>query len=340
VRSLREGIRNSLVIAAIFCVALSITATLFAQTASSSTTLYVDPPSIEDPTILPNDTIIIRIMIDSVVGMKVCRFNLTYSPSVLSVQRVTKLPVQSLYPKMSMEIDDTVGYVAINLTYASALTINTNTGLVEIEFFVKDYGATPLHFDSSTLLDGSGEPIPHETRDGFVRIFIRNIAVKDVSALYTETYVGRIIPINVTVLNEGDIPESFTVSLFYDTTLISTEDVTDLQPKENVTITFNWDTGTVSPSLTPYTIMANATVLPHESNTTDNTLVDGTVKLKILGDVNGDGTVNITDLMTWDAAYLSHPGDPNWNEQADIDYNGVVDKADANIIIEHYKETL
>lgn len=337
---MREKTKKMLVIAAILCVALTITgATLFAQTSPSGTTLYVDPPSIEDPTILPNDTITIRIMIDSVVGMKNCEFNLTYSPKVLSVQRVTKRPVQGLYPRINMGIDDITGFIWVNLSYANAVTITTDTALVEIEFFVKDYGTTPLHFDSSTLHDNLGQPIPHDKQDGFVRIFIRNIAVVSVSTNYTETYVGRTIPVNVTVLNDGDITESFTVSLFYDTTLISTQDVTNLPPKGNTTLTFDWNTGSVLPSLTPYTIKAETSILPHEANVTDNTLVDGTVKLKIVGDVNGDGTVNIDDLVAWDAAYLTQPGNPNWNEQADINYDDIVDKADATIIIQHYKET-
>jgi len=239
-----------------------------------------------------------------------------------------------------MDADDNAGYIWVNLTYAAAITISTNTALVEIEFFVKGYGTSPLHFESSLLKDNAGTPIPHETQDGFVRIFVRNIAVQDVSVLYHETYVGRVIPINVTVLNDGDIPESFSVSLFYNSTLIATQNVIDLLPKENTTLTFNWDTTTVPPSLDLYVIKAEASILPNEANIADNTLEDGTVKLKIVGDVNGDGIVDIGDLTAWDAAYLSQPGDTNWNEQADLNYDGYVDKADATIILEHYHETL
>jgi hypothetical protein len=272
--------------------------------------------------------------------MKNCEYNLTYNPDVLSLQRVTKTPIQTLYPKMSLIIDDIAGYVWTNLTYATPLTIISNTTLVEMEFFIRDYGASPLHFDSSALRDGSGNPLLHDAQDGLALIFRRNIAVVDISSLYTETYVGRIIPVNVTVLNDGDIPETFNVTLYYDTTLIGEQQVADLPSKENTTLTFNWDTNPVPASLVPYTLTANATILPYETNTADNTLVDGGVTLKIVGDVNGDGAVNITDLVAWDAAYLSHLGDLNWNAQADLDYSGLVDGDDAKIIIDHYKETL
>lgn len=338
---MREQKKIVLAVTLILIAAVSITiVTFYGLMAPSSTTLYVDPSLIENPALKPNDTIIIWMKIDAVSGMKNCEYNLTYNPDVLSLQRVTKAQVQGFYPKMSLVIDDVAGYVWTNLTYANPLTVTSNTTLVEMEFFIRDYGASPLHFDSSALRDSSGNLIAHDTQDGFVLIFQRNIAVIDVSSLYTETYVGRIIPINVTVLNDGDIPEGFNVTLYYDTTLIGEQEVASLPSKENTTLTFNWDTSPVLASLVPYTLTANATILPYETNTTDNTLVDGTVTLKIVGDVNGDGAVNITDLVAWDAAYLSHPGDPNWNAQADLDYNGVVDGDDAKIIIDHYYNAL
>jgi len=337
----REQAKIASAAALILVAAFSVAAiTFYGHTTPSSTTLYVDPPFIEDPVLAPNDTVVMWIKIDSVVGMKNCEYNLTYNPDVLSLQRVTKGQVQGLYPKMSLIIDDIAGYVWTNLTYANPLTIVSNTTLVEMEFFIRDYGASPLHFDSSALRDGSGNSISHDTQDGFVLIFRRNIAVIDISSLYSETYVGRTIPVNVTVLNEGDIPETFNVTLYYETTLIGEQQVANLPPKENTTLTFNWNTSPVPASLVPYTLTANATILPYETNTTDNKLVDGTVTLKIVGDVNGDGEVNITDLVEWDAAYLSHPNDPNWNAQADLDYSGLVDGDDAKIIIDHYKETL
>lgn len=338
---MQEKFRNILAMAAILCIALSITATtLLAQMGSSSPTLYVDPPRIEDPTILPNDTITIRIMLSSVANMKNCKFNLTFSPNILLVLRITESKVQGQYPQTKMDVDSDAGYIWISLSYKNALTINTDTALVEIEFYVKNFGTTYLHFQSSELLDNAGQPIPHETNDGFVMIFIRNIVVKEIVLPLHETYVGRIIPVNVTVLNDGDIPENFTISLFYDSTLVGAKGVIDLQPKENITLIFNWDSGSVSPRMAPYTIKAEASTVPYEINVTDNMLVDGTIKLKIVGDVNGDGTVDINDLIAWDKAYGTHAGEPNWNEQADINMDGVVDKADAMLILEHYKEHL
>jgi hypothetical protein len=341
VKNLPRNNKTILAILAILCVAIPFAAaTLLVKTTPSDTTLYVDPSSIEDPTILPGDHIIIHIVIDSVSNMKTCEFNLTFSPTILSVWRITKLAVQGQYPDSKVNFDSDAGYIWVSLTYKSAVTIASNTAILEIEFVVKDYGFTSLHFQSSELLDNAGQPITHETQDGSVKIIIRNIITKQISLLTHETYVGRVIPINVTVLNDGNVPENFTVSLFYDSTLVEAKNVTNLPPKENITLTFNWDTGAVSPSITPYTVKAEASTVPYEVNVTDNALVDGTIKLKIVGDVNGDGIVNINDLIAWDNAYGSHAGDGNWNEQADVNNDGIVDKADATLILGHYKETL
>ena len=56
----------------------------------------------------------------------------------------------------------------------------------------------------------------------------------------------------------------------------------------------------------------------------------------IPGDLNGDGTVGLDDLVMLAQAYGCRPGDPNWNPVADINGDGVVDLADLVILVQHY----
>jgi hypothetical protein len=56
----------------------------------------------------------------------------------------------------------------------------------------------------------------------------------------------------------------------------------------------------------------------------------------ILGDLNSDFKVSLQDLVILANAYGSRPGDLNWNPNADIDGNGIVDQTDANILAQHY----
>jgi len=55
-----------------------------------------------------------------------------------------------------------------------------------------------------------------------------------------------------------------------------------------------------------------------------------------LPDVNGDGLVDIFDLVAVALAYGSKPNDPNWNSNADLNDDGLVDIFDLVIVSAHY----
>jgi hypothetical protein len=60
----------------------------------------------------------------------------------------------------------------------------------------------------------------------------------------------------------------------------------------------------------------------------------------LIGDLNGDGKVDIMDIAIVAKAYGSIPGDPNWNPVADINGDGKVDIMDIAIVAKHYGETI
>ena len=53
----------------------------------------------------------------------------------------------------------------------------------------------------------------------------------------------------------------------------------------------------------------------------------------VVGDVDGDGDVDLSDLGILLAAWLSEPGDPNWYPGADLDGDGDVDQSDLGILM-------
>jgi hypothetical protein len=202
------------------------------------------------------------------------------------------------------------------------------------------YGKTALDLHNSVLKDSNGFLIPHEEVDGEVWIMKHDIAVTSIEPPFLETYPGRIVPINVKVKNVGDLLEpTFTVSLYVDAALLGTQTVTNLVANETRTLPFSWDTTGAVPRVAPYIIKAQASVVPYEVDTTNNVLTIN-FKIKLIGDVNGDGTVDFSDLTLWNTAYGSKSGDGNWNPQADINGDGLVDKQDGILIVQHYKEHL
>ena len=60
-------------------------------------------------------------------------------------------------------------------------------------------------------------------------------------------------------------------------------------------------------------------------------LSSSVVAAKVLGDVNGDGVVNCSDLALIKASFGSRSGAPAFNPDVDLDSNGLIDIRDLAI---------
>jgi len=166
-----------------------------------------------------------------------------------------------------------------------------------------------------------------------------DIAVTEVVPYRSWVYEGRLVPVNVTLLNCGDFNETVTVDLYYNFTAnqqIGTM-TTDLSPNETKTLTFVWNTLGVQ-HCHNYTITALANI-QFDSNTTNN-VKEGTIRIKvrIMGDINGDGKVDMKDIAIAASAFGSYPSHSKWNPDADIDENDKIDLKDIALIAKHFGE--
>jgi PKD repeat protein len=91
-----------------------------------------------------------------------------------------------------------------------------------------------------------------------------------------------------------------------------------------------------------YTVILNVT---DASGFTSDVAYTVTVQSKLLGDINGDGVVNILDAILLANAFGSHgpnydylgePASPNWNPNADLNGDGVVNILDAIILANNF----
>lgn len=105
-------------------------------------------------------------------------------------------------------------------------------------------------------------------------IVVHDIAVLSVAPESFRLYQGQTVNINVAVANLGNYSETFPVSVYYvkdaNETLISTGSVTELAIRTNKTVTFVWDTSSVTPG--NYTIKALASAAEGDKNLTNNVL--------------------------------------------------------------------
>jgi len=94
-----------------------------------------------------------------------------------------------------------------------------------------------------------------------------------------------------------------------------------LTTKNSTTITFTWNTTGVAKG--NYTITAYTHPVPPETDTTDNTYVNGWIIVAMPGDITGpdgypDGKCDMRDVYVVARAFGSHPNHPRWNPNADI----------------------
>jgi len=163
----------------------------------------------------------------------------------------------------------------------------------------------------------------------------RDVAVLDVTTCkdgckpFPTVSQNYTMHINVTVENQGSLAESFNVTVYANSTLINQTELV-LPVATSTVLTIKWN---ATLAYGNYTISAMADVVENETDTEDNTCIDGTVLVTIPGDVNGDFQVKPKDLNTLLAAYGSRPYNPNCDLAGD---DHKIGPQDLNMLLSHY----
>ncbi len=239
------------------------------------------------------------------------------------------------------ETFDVKAYYNVSLIGTQTVTNLAPSATVDL-IFTWDTTGVP---EGNYTISANATTVPYEFNtfnnnfiDGIVSVvkIIRDLAITNVVTSRTWVYQGHQVQINVTAKNEGNLTETFNVSAYFDSSIIGNQTITNLPPDNETTLTFIWSTIGV-PYCHNYTISAYAWPVPGEANLADNTFVDGKVKVRILGDINGDGTVDGSDLIIVARAFGSYgpnylgpgsPAHPRWNPDSDITEDNVVDGLD------------
>jgi len=160
-----------------------------------------------------------------------------------------------------------------------------------------------------------------------------DVAVTHVTVSRTVIGRGYSMNVSVTVANQGEYTETFNVTLYANTTFVTSATIT-LLAGNSMTIIFTWNTAGFAYG--KYKVSAVADTLPGEADVSDNTLADGLVAVTILGDVNGDLKVDGKDVAYAAKAYNTRPGQLNWNPNADVNCDGKVDGKDLTAIAKYF----
>ncbi len=204
------------------------------------------------------------------------------------------------------------------------------SGVWELVGYLQQLGWGPA-FHAFIRVAIATSPIAAEDHD----VAVIDMVTSKTGCLPAETVgQGYTIDINATVENQGGFTETFNVTLYGNATVIGSQNVPSLNPGDNRTLMFTWDTTGWTKG--NYSISAYAWPVPLETDLADNNMTYGWVFVTIPGDVDGDRDVDIFDIVRMAGAYGTRRGDPKYDPNADLDDDGDVDIFDIVIAAGNY----
>jgi hypothetical protein len=256
---------------------------------SASATIAVDPKVGGKA---PGEFYSANITISEVNGLVLWEFNLTFNTAILEVVNVVegsflKQVGNTIMPKPVL--NNTAGFVmAADALSSYAVGANGSGVLATVVFEVKAEGTSSLHFSQldkrwpytwdrelATLVS-----IPYVAIDGVFKYpveLVHDVAVSDIAVSSLTVATGETVSVNVTLLNRGNVTESFDVTLYYDSTVIETQTVLGLIPDRSRTVMFEWETGQVA--VGDHVLTAVASVVDGETIVLDNSFSFVAVKV-------------------------------------------------------------
>lgn len=167
-----------------------------------------------------------------------------------------------------------------------------------------------------------------------------DVAISNALPLKTVVGLGYSMNISVTAINQGEHAEAFNVTVYVDTTITASQNVT-LSIGDSATIVFTWNT--TGFAYGNYTLSAYAWPVPNETDTANNNFTCTVpVHVGAPGDVSGafagnyDGVVAMRDIAYMIMLFNTRPSSPNWNPNADVNNDGVCNMRDIAIAVMNY----
>jgi hypothetical protein len=163
-----------------------------------------------------------------------------------------------------------------------------------------------------------------------------DIAVTNLTICYDQTVLAQNIihHINVTVTNEGSTDETFTLTVYWNTTNVIGTTTVSLLIGETKIVPFTWNANETR--YLNYTLSAYATPVLGETDIADNNYVDGTVIIVWPGDLDADKDVDLYDAVKLLVVYGAKVDMPQYNPNVDINCDGKIDLYDAVLLLVSY----
>jgi len=220
------------------------------------------------------------------------------------------------------------GVVYVGSDDFNVYALNATTGTL-----IWNYMTGNVVCSSPAVVDGVVYVGSH---DGLVYAFgipFHDIAIGDVTSSKTVVGQGYDMNVTVTAADLGDYLETFNVSVYANTTIIASQNVT-FSSGNSANVNFTWNTTDLAYG--NYTVSAYAWPVPNETNTANNNCTGGNVVVTIPGDIDGNGVVNMADVISILRAFGSTLGQSRYVPNCDIDNNGRIDMGGVMIALYNF----
>jgi hypothetical protein len=170
-----------------------------------------------------------------------------------------------------------------------------------------------------------------------VAVQVHNVAITNVTPYKTVVGQGYILNITATTANLGDLPETFNVTVYANTTVVGTQTVNSLLNGTSTLLSFSWNTTGFAKG--NYTISAYAQPVPGETNTEDNSRTSSTAVMVtgLPGDLMPTfGVVDMKDIAYVAKRFGTDPSKPLWDPNADLNGDGKVDMRDVALVAKYF----
>lgn len=306
--------------------------------------LHVVPEKVVGPQWLPGTNFTITVTVESIENLYAYEFKLKYDSAVLiCFGMIVHSPFDETRYITHFSVNNSVGEAWVRTQYytpAKPLTTYLNASLVTLFFRVRRIGKSELQLTDTHLIDVEGNKLTHEFTDGYFATLVVDAAVISATLYPNKVYQGWLVFINITFFNDGNLTLSFEFKVYCDNLIINRSTINGLMPGEVRVVTLAWNTTNMSPYYDyNYTVKVEIPPLQYEVDVADNTLCDGRILIKMPGDVNGDGIVELTDFLIVSDAFGSYPGHSRWNPDCDFNQDGIIELLDFLILSQNFAKT-
>lgn len=232
---------------------------------------------------MQEDTFEVTVTIENIKNLYGFDIKLCYDTSVLSLVKATPKSPWVFTHIIKNDIDEINGIYWLAVTaVAPQEPFSGNVPIVKLTFHGAIFDETLIRIVETELSDHNGNLIPHVVEGLVIQgLPVHDVAVKEILGYPKGVYQGDPIYLNVTVENQGDFTETFTVKVYadQDRTIIGDEvfvgatTVYDLHAGACITLNLIWDT--TNASCGHYFISAEAVAVEGEIDIADNLLPAG-----------------------------------------------------------------